>query len=44
MNNEHLEKYIKEGFHKVNGFCPKSCLEILDYLDTYELKSGVQWK
>lgn len=40
MNNEHLEKYIKEGFHKVNGFCPKSCLEILDYLDTYELKSG----
>jgi hypothetical protein len=40
MNNEYLEKYAKEGFHLVNGFCPKSCLEVLDYLDVYEQKSG----
>lgn len=40
MNNEHLLKYIQEGFAKVTGFCPTSTLTILDYLDNLEQKSG----
>lgn len=38
--NEHLKKYIDNGFTKVNGFCPIETLSILDYLDNFTTKSA----
>lgn len=40
MQNQHLVKYINEGFNQVIGFCALSTLQIIDYLDAVEPKTG----
>ncbi len=40
MQNQYLIKYINEGFKQVTGFCALSTLQIIDYLDLAEPKSG----
>jgi hypothetical protein len=40
IENKNLSHYVQNGFKNVNGFCPISCLEILDYLDKVSIKSG----
>lgn len=38
--NAYLQKYIDNGFPKVEGFCPISTLLVLDHIDKFGTKTG----